>query len=61
VQGRVRVATMKLGQWYMVGGERTTCASTASSLNLRRANRLGVHSLTWSMAAKVKAINRLAY
>jgi hypothetical protein len=22
----------------MVGGERTTCASTASSLNLRRAN-----------------------
>jgi hypothetical protein len=32
----------------MVGGERTTCASTASSLNLRRANarRPLTHSLT---------------
>jgi hypothetical protein len=33
----------------MVGGERTTCASTASSFNLRRANarRPLTHSLRW--------------
>ena len=38
----------------MVGGERTTCASTASSLKLRRANarRPLTHSLTQKSAAK---------
>jgi hypothetical protein len=41
-----------MDQEDMVGGERTTCASTASSLNLRRANarRPLTHSLTHCLA-----------
>jgi hypothetical protein len=45
--------TNRSKKWYYlrVGGERTTCASTASSLNLRRANaqRPLTHSLTGTM------------
>ena len=41
----------------MVGGQRTTCASTTSSLKLRRANarRALTHSLTQKSAAKSTA------
>jgi hypothetical protein len=41
-----------------VGGERTTCASTASSLNLRRAN--AQRPLTHSLTAKTKSKTKCA-